>query len=161
MKILRTLTIPICIGSWIFAFLTGNEILTKTNGDWIEAPALVIETSTPKRIRSGQTKGISYGTCIRFSYQAEGKQRKGRECGIFSYFDTKQEAVEALESYLEENKENLVARYSISNPDDSYLIVPQKMKRTQYGFAASLCSAIVFSLLTFNLFRKKGVNQAG
>ena len=135
--------------------LSGNELLTKATGDWFEAPASVIETSTPKRIKSGQTKGIRYGTCITYSYEAEGMSREGKECGIFSYFDTKQEAVEALSSYLEENGQRLIVRYSSGSPDDAYLVVPQKMKRTKYGFIASLSSGIVSSLVLLKLFRKK------
>ena len=130
-------------------------MLTKATGDWIEASASVVDTSTPKRSRSAKKKGIRYGTCITYSYLAEGKQREGKECGIFSYFDTKQEAVEALSSYLEENGQRLIVRYSSGSPDDAYLVVPQKMKRTKYGFIASLSSGIVSSLVLLKLFRKK------
>ena len=135
--------------------LSGNELLTKATGDWLEVPASVIETSTPKRIKSGQTKGIRYSTCITYSYDAGGRLREGKECGIFSYFDTRQEAVDALKSYLEENEQELTVRYSSGNQDNSYLVVPQKMKRTKSWFIASLSSGFVSSFVLFKLFRKR------
>ena len=155
MKRIRIILIPICIGSWIFVMLSGNELLTKATGDWFEATASVIETSTPKRIKSGQTKGIRYGTCITYSYEAKGILREGKECGIFSYFDTKQEATDALNSYLEDHEQNLIVRYNSGSPDDSYLVVPQKIKRTKYGFIASLSSGVVSSFALLKLFRKR------
>ena len=135
--------------------LSGNELLTKATGDWFEATATVIETSTPKRIKSGQTKGIRYGTCITYSYEAEGILREGKECGIFSYFGTKQEATEALNSYLEKHEQKLIVRYRSGSPDDPYLVVPQKMKRTKYGFIASLSSGVVSSFALLKLFRRR------
>lgn len=136
-------------------------MLTKRTGDWIETPASVIDTSTPKRIRSGQTKGIRYGTCITYSYEAVGTLREGRECGIFSYFDTKQEAVEALNSYIGKNGQSLIVRYSPVSPDDAYLVVPQKMKRTQYGFMGSLAAGFISSLALLILFHKKREQGSG
>lgn len=141
--------------------LSGNELLRKSTGDWFESPASVIETSTPKRIKSGQTKGIRYGTCITYSYEAEGILREDKECGIFSYFDTKQEAIDALESFLEENEQKLIVRYSSGSPDDSYLVIPQKMKRTKYGFIASLSAGVVSSLALLKLFKKRREAGAG
>lgn len=136
-------------------------MLTKTTGDWIEAPASVLDTSTPKRIRSGQTKGIRYGTCITYSYLAKGKQKEGKECGIYSYFDTKEEAIDALSGYLEENEQKLIVRYSSTNPDDSYLVVPQKWKRTQYGFMGSLASGFISSSALLKLLNKKREQGSG
>ena len=156
MKIPKHFIIAVCIFSWIFALLTGNDVLTKTTGDWSETTASLIKTSTLRN--SGSP--ARYGTCISYQYQVEGKLRGGKECGILVGFDDRQEAINAIDSYVKENEGSLRVRYLVANPDESHLVVPQKMKRTQYFFIASLASALLFTVLTFKTYGKKSVNQS-
>ena len=152
---IRILIVPLLLGSWVFAFLTCNEIRTKSSGNWIETSATVIELSTPSSVHSGKSNHRQFGTCIHYSYVVGGILREGKECGIFSSFNTKEEASHALEAYLAEKKGDFMVRYLRDNLDDSYLVVPQKMKRTQYAFIVSLPSAIILSLLALKLYFKK------
>ena len=135
-------------------FLTGREVLTKVAGDWLEAPAIVTDRSTPQKMRSGQQNGIEYGTCISYSFQAQGEPLEGKECGIFNPFDTQEEAAKALDAYLLKNEGAFIVRYSESNSENSYLVVPQKEQRTKSAFAASSLVTAISTFAAIRIFRK-------
>lgn len=152
---LKNIILPVLIFSWGLAILSGYDLLKKRTGDWKESQATVVETSTPKYLSGGEFRSVSYGTCISYSYRVEGNDQEGIECGILNTFDTREEAVLALQNYLEENRDILVVRYSIADPSESYLVVDQKEKRTAFGFIISLSIALASSIFAPRILRKR------